>query len=198
MIHKRAARPKEVKSSWLIWSAWILMIIWAAFMLYYWQTGNLGPDKQTVAYVEKVIVDAENVIKEEFQHIRVSVPINHPPSTIIRAQETAEAVTHQPPYVPGEYDVHVIFSTDCTPYQDWQSLLLFYSATVVGQKGPITRIASGCDDDKKKMLTLLYKKLYPQYHVHFTPDFKKDEKSQKSCECIGYFLECLPLVYCLI
>ena len=81
----------------------------------------------------------------------------------------------------SESDFHVIFSTDCGTYQDWQTLVVFHSATVVGQKGPITRIASGCDPEKKEVLTELYKKLYPQYHVHFTPDFKTDEKSKKSC-----------------
>ena len=47
-------------------------------------------------------------------------------------------------------DIHIVFSTDCSPYQDWQTLVLFHSATVVGQKGSITRIASGCDEKKKK------------------------------------------------
>jgi len=81
--------------------------------------------------------------------------------------------------VEGEADIHVIFSTDCTPYQDWQTIVLFHSATVVGQKGPLTRIASGCTEEKKIELTNLYRTLYPQYHVHFTPDFKKDEKTNK-------------------
>ena len=78
-----------------------------------------------------------------------------------------------------KHDIHTIFSTDCTPYQDWQTLVLFHSAVIVGQKGPITRIASGCDDEQKDQLTKLYKTLYPQYHVHFTPDFKKDDKTGK-------------------
>ena len=88
------------------------------------------------------------------------------------------------PVVPGEASdiVHVIFSTDCTPYQDYQTIVLFHSALVVGQKGPVTRIASGCDDKKKKELTELYHKLYPQYHVHYTPDFKKDDKTGRSCK----------------
>eukprot|EP00981_Chlorochromonas_danica_P012000 scaffold4368_cov180-Ochromonas_danica.AAC.13 len=43
-------------------------------------------------------------------------------------------------------DIFVVFSTDCTTYQDWQSLVLFYSAKLVRQPGVITRIASGCDE----------------------------------------------------
>ena len=76
--------------------------------------------------------------------------------------------------------VHVIFSTDCKPYQDWQSLVLFHSAHTVGQKGAITRIASGCTDEKAAELKALYQRLWPNYHIHATPDFKKDGKTKKS------------------
>lgn len=79
-------------------------------------------------------------------------------------------------------DMHVIFSTDCSGYQDWQTIVLFHSAMAVGQKGPVTRIASGCDELKKVALTTLYKKLFPLYHVHFTPDFSRDEKTNSLCK----------------
>jgi len=82
--------------------------------------------------------------------------------------------------------MHIIFSTDCSSYQDWQSILLFYSAIAVanyssdnriGQgPGPITRIASGCTEEQKLNLTTVYKKLFSddlQFKVHFTPDFSK-------------------------
>lgn len=75
---------------------------------------------------------------------------------------------------------HIVFSTDCSFFQDWQTLLVFHSAVTVGQTGTITRIASGCSEEKKVELIALYKKLFPQYHVHFTPDFKKDSKTGKS------------------
>ena len=54
------------------------------------------------------------------------------------------------------------------------------SAIQVKQKGQITRIASGCAPEKKLELQNLYKKLFPKYHVHFTPDFKKDGKTKQS------------------
>lgn len=81
-----------------------------------------------------------------------------------------------------EDNLHVVFSTDCTFFQDWQSLVMFYSAVAVGQKGPITRIASGCNSEKKEVLTKLYAKLFPQYFVHFTPDFKTDKETSESYE----------------
>ena len=113
--------------------------------------------------------------------VKITVPPPTPPKVV--TQQT-------PPPVPvassGDKSdiVHIIFSTDCTPYQDYQTIVLFHSALVVGQKGPVTRIASGCDDKKKKELTELYHKLYPQYHVHYTPDFKKDDKTGRSCKCL--------------
>lgn len=79
----------------------------------------------------------------------------------------------------SEDTIHIIFSTDCSEYQDWQTLVLFHSAVAVEQRGPLSRIASGCSEEKKKELTSLYKKLYPHYHIHFTPDFKKDTKTDK-------------------
>ena len=78
--------------------------------------------------------------------------------------------------------VHVVFSTDCTFFQDWQSLLVFHSAIAVGQEGNITRIASGCSIEKQASLIDLYAKLFPRYNVHFTPDFKTDKKTKKEYE----------------
>mmetsp|Transcript_3116 Transcript_3116/g.4807 ORF Transcript_3116/g.4807 Transcript_3116/m.4807 type:complete len:502 (-) Transcript_3116:106-1611(-) len=79
-------------------------------------------------------------------------------------------------------DIHVVFSTDCSPYQDWQTLLLFHSGRAVQQKGTMTRIASGCTEDKKAKLVDLYKTLHPKYHIHFTPDYKTDAKTKKKYE----------------
>lgn len=41
---------------------------------------------------------------------------------------------------------YLVFSTDCTGYQNWQSLAIFFSADDVRQPGTIVRIASGCTD----------------------------------------------------
>lgn len=92
---------------------------------------------------------------------------------------TQSIVPVKPPVKLGSEEIHIVFSTDCSFFQDWQTLLVFHSAGVVGQKGPITRIASGCKEDKQQELKQLYQRLYPKYHVHFTPDFKMDEKTKK-------------------
>lgn len=79
--------------------------------------------------------------------------------------------------------VHVVFSTDCSPYQDWQSEVVFHSAHIVGHKGPLTRIASGCSPADIERINERYETLYDdsrQIFVHFTPEFDKDEVTGKT------------------
>ena len=77
--------------------------------------------------------------------------------------------------------INIVFSTDCSLYQQWQSLLLFHSAYLVKQPGWIVRIASGCTSAQQIELTQQLKKLYPDqnYYIHFTPDYTVDSKERK-------------------
>ena len=93
--------------------------------------------------------------------------------------------------------LHIIFSTDCSTYQQWQSYLFFYSAYAIGQPGYITRIVSGCNNDdddddddddtsggssssskkKKEDEELQWHNIHVRhvmsdwYRIHFTPKF---------------------------
>lgn len=70
-------------------------------------------------------------------------------------------------------DIHVVFSTDCSGYQNWQAMALSYSALMVGQKGHITRIVSNCPDDAD--FAMMRRSSFPNYHLHITPKFSLDE-----------------------
>lgn len=180
----RTKRDGNSGGSWILCTAWSFILGWFFFLIYCWQSGHLHADIHTLELVEEAIVKTEssieNSLRGSLEHIHIGPPIVHQ----LQPQKNAESIVAQAtqPVTEDPSDLHIVFSTDCTPYQDWQTLLMFYSAVTIGQKGPITRIASGCDDAKKEELTALYHKLYPQYHVHFTPDFKKDEKTQQSCK----------------
>ncbi|CAN0035832.1 unnamed protein product [Pylaiella littoralis] len=76
-------------------------------------------------------------------------------------------------------DIHVAFSTDCSPYQNFQSITLFHSAEMVGQKGPITRVASGCTTEQQMVLQELMDKQPERFRIHFTPDFSLDPETGK-------------------
>ncbi|KAL7001131.1 Peptidyl serine alpha-galactosyltransferase [Sarracenia purpurea var. burkii] len=45
--------------------------------------------------------------------------------------------------------IHTIFSTECTPYFDWQTMGLVHSFHLSGQPGNITRLLSCTDEDLK-------------------------------------------------
>ena len=77
------------------------------------------------------------------------------------------------PYVlaAGETEVHVVFSTDCSPYQHWQSINVWYSARAVGQRGPVTRIASGCAAAEAGKIAAEWLEIDPSgtFRAHFAP-----------------------------
>eukprot|EP00571_Detonula_confervacea_P003132 CAMPEP_0172318164 /NCGR_PEP_ID=MMETSP1058-20130122/34019_1 /TAXON_ID=83371 /ORGANISM="Detonula confervacea, Strain CCMP 353" /LENGTH=191 /DNA_ID=CAMNT_0013032915 /DNA_START=169 /DNA_END=741 /DNA_ORIENTATION=- len=68
---------------------------------------------------------------------------------------------------------YMVFSTDCTAYQDWQALVFFYNAHKVQQPGHVIRIASGCNPKQREKLTKFHEtkmsKLSSKFSVHFTP-----------------------------
>lgn len=82
---------------------------------------------------------------------------------------------------------HVIFSTDCSPYQHWQSYLVFYTAMKVQQPGHVTRIASGCDPEQAKAMQDWFQHdvqfMSQRFHLQLTPHFS-DIKNDKG-ETVG-------------
>jgi len=79
---------------------------------------------------------------------------------------------------------HVIFSTDCSAYQHWQSYLVYYTAMQVKQTGHVTRIASGCKDGEAKAMQSWFDTqvqfMSKRFHLHLTPHFSgiKNEKGE--------------------
>lgn len=73
---------------------------------------------------------------------------------------------------------HLIFSTDCSSYQHWQSYLVYFSAMLVRQPGHVTRIASGCDEDLAKDMEIWFRDHIShmsatRFHLHLTPKFSE-------------------------
>ena len=115
-------------------------------------------------------------------------PAADAPSQIARG-ETPEKIpealktTAESPRRPRAAAVQVVFSTDCSAYQDWQSLVVWYSAQLVQHEGPITRIASGCRDSERERLTTIMEELKPALpwaRIHFTPKYSEDAKTGKN------------------
>lgn len=164
---------------------WSFVVLWIGFLFYCYYYGLIDNQKinTLVHNVDLVINQTETNLLRGKHSISFTHAI-HPlkiPDGVTGAVSSTGLEETIPTASPD--DVYVIFSTDCTPYQDWQTLVLFHSAKRVRQKGHVIRIASGCSEEKQKQLTDLYNKLYHgYYYAHFTPDFKKDAKTKKKCK----------------
>jgi hypothetical protein len=67
---------------------------------------------------------------------------------------------------------HIVFSTGCSEFQDWQSIGVYSSAIAVGQRGIITHIASGCKPEQEQAIRHAMSHLPPNCRVHFAPNTK--------------------------
>ena len=69
--------------------------------------------------------------------------------------------------------VHIVFSTDCSGYQHWQSIALWYAAQSAGHPGPVTRFASGCSQDEDmRRIADEFSRIdggRNRFRAHFTP-----------------------------
>ena len=76
---------------------------------------------------------------------------------------------------------HMVFSTSCTPQQDWESMVFFYHAYKVRQVGTVTRIVSGCSPSdqrrQQEFFTSYIQPMNPSFAIHFTPDFANLKKA---------------------
>ena len=79
-------------------------------------------------------------------------------------------------------NVHIVFSTDCTGYQHYQSIVSYYSIRRSGHLGPTTRIVSGCTPSQQHAITQEFTKIDPtkqHLRLHFTPSFSLNGKHYK-------------------
>jgi hypothetical protein len=84
---------------------------------------------------------------------------------------------------PPRPSYHVIFSTGCSPSQNWQSYFFFYHALAVHQPGNVTRIASGCTAQQEIELYHFHERfihsMSDNFLLHFTPDYSKLRVNKK-------------------
>lgn len=77
---------------------------------------------------------------------------------------------------------HIIFSTDCSPFQHWQSYLVFFSAMTLRQPGHVTRIASGCEGEDIILMQDWFhdhvQGMSSRFHLHLTPRFSGVKNEQ--------------------
>lgn len=126
MPPKRKPTSSNSNISNIITLAWCFIIFWIIVLSYAWLSGYLhSSDRPSLRYVDKVLTDTEENLKNGLLHLHV------PQLPLLNSYK----------HYDSNYKVHTIFSTDCSSYQDWQTIIVFHSASVVKQPGPLTRIA---------------------------------------------------------
>ena len=116
-------------------------------------------------------------VKEREQDVEEDVSAEH-------QEEPWREKGHDPPVEEiskqntGGDRYHTVISTGCSTFQDWQSYVFFYHLLHSGQEGPVTRIASGCNDEDAHTLTDIFEKeiatMAPgRFRLHLTPDFSR-------------------------
>ena len=188
--------------SYLVWLVWLVVILWFLFLLQYTYFNNIkgdGFDLNSMPLdVGGALANDINSLALKLAAKKDSISNNLRGKTLDTQVDTKKMNEMSKNNIPNhlhesklhtdieteytsEVVMHIVFSTDCSFYQDWQTLLVFHSASAIKQPGTITRIASGCNKEKQAELNKLYKILYPHgnYNVHFTPVFKLDGKTNK-------------------
>lgn len=114
----------------------------------------------------------KEVHHEELEHLSHKIPDNLLGKSMLTPEEDDNL----------EYDesgqrYHVIFSTDCSPYQHWQSYLVYFTAMKVRQPGHVTRIVSGCDPKEAIEMNAWFTEkvqfMSNRFHLHLTPKFSE-------------------------
>ena len=82
--------------------------------------------------------------------------------------------------VNGTYDdVHMVVTTGCSGYQNWQFETLLYSWSEIKQPGRFTRIIAGCktEEEKQKANTTAIPNIDNRISFYFVKDYSPDKKS---------------------
>jgi len=163
--------------------------------------GSSRPNLSQQMPNEKKLYKKENDILLQ-EKVEDNVPVKQ---SGLSVTENKKSKFSQPPEfdTDGTTRIHVVFSTDCSDYQHWQSYALFYSAMRIGQSGKVTRIASGCSDTEAKDVIQWHKEhiqipMSNNFLLHLTPDFKSVKTEDgKSTGKYDYFNKPFGLLHWL-
>jgi hypothetical protein len=103
LVTKFGPKKSSGLCSSILCCAWLLILAWIIFLLYCWYMGFIDSSKvnNLSSEVNSIISNVENEIK-----------------SVIQRGSSGDADTGNLSRVDGS-DVHIVFSTDCSEYQDW-------------------------------------------------------------------------------
>ena len=119
------------------------------------------------------LAETNDLFKKEFMAL-AELPFSHHDSLPIISDQKAVVD------LPNSPDYYMVFSTSCSPQQNWESMVFFYHAMKVGQPGNVTRILSGCNENESKEAVKFFQEyirpMSDRFHLHLTPNFSNVKK----------------------
>mmetsp|Transcript_5223 Transcript_5223/g.8630 ORF Transcript_5223/g.8630 Transcript_5223/m.8630 type:complete len:511 (+) Transcript_5223:25-1557(+) len=143
----------------------ILLIISLSFMVY---VDNRSHSHIPRPSANRVAVNIDLISVQELNHtdyINTARTRNNIASEVLR-----------PLIANTKHDVHVVISTGCSEYQNWQSEVVLYSWARLKHPGQITRIVSGCKNLEQRKAALNTAIISERVHLFFTDDYTPPNK----------------------
>jgi len=154
------AKKQQIIPTWALLVTPVMFIFMGYASEHYRKSRGLDPLLRRPMF--RIAARLASRSKRSHEHMRRS---------LLTAQEDDELETYD-----GK-TLHLIFSTDCSPYQHWQSYLVYYTAMKVKQPGHVTRIVSGCEDEEAGHMKTWFddniSHMSKRFHLHFTPHFSQ-------------------------
>jgi len=183
---KRSRGRQQIIPTWVVWSIVVFFILLGIASEHYHRTRNEEHRHEHITGLGENHNVKNDVHGSGENNLRTR-------STTTKAK-TSRSLNVKSMLTPEEDDAleyddgqryHLIFSTDCSKYQHWQSYLVFFSAMKIKQPGHVTRIVSGCTDDEAVEIKEWFEEsvqiMSPKrFHLHMTPKFSevKDENGK--------------------
>jgi hypothetical protein len=122
-------------------------------------------------WILQLRVLSESTVLQQQQQ---DTPINT--NTVRKNKQTPQqTVTSTTPNTTPVTNFHIVFSTGCSDFQDWQSYAFFYHVLNSNQPGNITRVASGCSAENEVLLRHQFasqiQPMSDRFYLHVTPDY---------------------------
>lgn len=168
------------------WFATIVFMFLAAILLFVDRKKRLIWEKTIKDYLEPPPVGIKLVDKGRFDGdaLERKAAGSDAGTSVAKTAATSDFVLPAPPVHKDDpkllndhlgAPLHILFSTDCSSYQRWQSYLLFFSALRSRQPGTVTRIASGCSEDEAAYEQSWFDDhilaMSTRFELHLTPHF---------------------------
>ena len=144
---------QKKQSSW----AWVLAIciilvplLWPPAIRHLPQETNIGTSSSSSSSLPTALARRSSVSQP---HQRTNYLKRLPSKDKIpRPSNSTTPATPTTTNTTKKVDYHLVFSTGCSLFQDWQSYAFFYHVQKSGQPGNVTRIVSGCTQTQQQEL----------------------------------------------